>query len=104
MVIEVNHKTLTDVAKAIETYCEDQDSVMRSAKSAVSSMLLTDWVGEDATAFSTKWNEVDSDGSVTTQFKKSLLNYGECLKACSELYRKAQEDSYNEANRLPRWW
>ena len=102
--IEVNHKTLKEVAEAIDTYCETQDSEMKKAKSAVSNMLLKDWVGDDATAFQNKWNEVDSDGSVTTQFSKMLSNYAECLRANAELYRQAQEDSYNEATRLPRWW
>ena len=42
--IEVNHKTLKEVAEAIDTYCETQDSEMKKAKSAVSNMLLKDWV------------------------------------------------------------
>lgn len=102
-VIEVNHQTLRSVADAVDTYCEAQDREMRSADSAVGAMLLTDWAGDDAREFGTKWNQIDSECAVTTQLKKSLKNFGNALRACASEYQKAQEDSYNAAYYLPRW-
>lgn len=100
--IEVNHKTLTEVADAIDTYCDAQDKEMRSAHTAVSAMLLKDWIGKDATEFGNKWSGVDKSDSVTIQFRDSLKTYGDSLRACAKEYQKAQEDSYNEASYLPR--
>lgn len=100
--IEVNHSTLNKVAEAIDTYCTAQDKEMRSAKSAVSAMLSSDWQGTDATEFGKKWSDVEASGSVTVQLKDSLKNFGNSLRACAKEYKTAQEDSYNEASRLPR--
>ena len=100
--IEVNHSTLNSVADAIDTYCTEQDSEMKTANAAMTTMLINDWIGDDANSFAEKWNGVDEDGSVTEQFKKSLKNYGECLRACAREYSKAQEESYNSARKLPR--
>ena len=58
-IIEVNHKTLRDVADAITTYCDAQDREMRSADREIKSMLSSDWVGTDARQFGAKWEGVD---------------------------------------------
>ena len=100
--IKVNHSTLNNVADAIDTYCTEQDREMKTAKAAMAAMLISDWIGDDAKLFAGKWEGVDEDGSVTEQFKKSLKNYGERLRACAKEYSKAQEDSYNAARKLPR--
>lgn len=101
--IEVNHQTLRDVSAAITTYCNAQDREMRSADSEVKSMLAADWLGMDAQEFGHKWEEVDDKNSTTVKFRESLKKYGEALSACANTYQKAQEDSYNEANRLPKY-
>ncbi len=100
--IKVNHQTLRDVARAIDTYCEEQKNEMKVANAAMVTMVFKDWIGDDAVAFAEKWQGVNDNDSVTMQFSKSLENYGKCLNACADLYSKAQEDSYNEAIRLPR--
>lgn len=100
--IQVNHKTLNSVADAIDTYCEEQDEEMKKANAAIAAMVFNDWAGDDAKSFVEKWNGVNEDGSVAAQFKQSLKNYGECLRACAKEYSKAQADSYNAARKLPR--
>lgn len=102
-VIEVNHKVLREVASAIDTYCTAQDREMKSADTDIKSMLKTDWMGSDAQEFGTKWEDVDGRDSTSTKFKDSLKNFGESLNACANAYQTAQEDSYNEANRLPKY-
>lgn len=100
--IEVNHSTLNNIADAIEAYCTEQDKEMKTANTAVVTMLFNDWFGEDAKSFAEKWSGVDENGSVTEQFKESLKNYSKCLRACAKEYSKAQEESYNAARSLPR--
>lgn len=101
--IEVNHKKLREVAEAINTYCSAQDREMRSADSAVKSMLSSGWMGADAQQFGQKWEGVDNNGSTAVTFRESLKKFAKCLSACADVYQNAQADSYNEANRLPKW-
>lgn len=100
--ISVNHRVLRDVADAGYKYCEEQDKEMNNAKEAVEQM-LTEWNAADAVAFKNKWSEIDSNGSTASDVKKSIKVFSDALNASAEEYRKAQEDSYNEAYRLPRW-
>lgn len=102
-VIEVNHKVLREVATAVNTYCTAQDREMKSADTDIKSMLKTDWLGLDAQEFGAKWEGVDGKDSTSSKFRDSLKSFGESLDACANVYQKAQEDSYNEANRLPKY-
>ncbi|MDR1210342.1 MAG: hypothetical protein LBK41_08555 [Clostridiales bacterium] len=102
-VIEVNHKALRDVAAAVTAYCSAQDREMRSADSDVKSMLSADWLGFDAQEFGRKWEGVDDNNSTTVRFRESLKKFGESLTACADVYQKAQEGAYNDADRLPKW-
>lgn len=100
--IEVNHNTLNEVAEAVLAYCDTQNKEMKSAKSAVEAMLVSEWQGSDALEFQNKWNGVDAQDSVTVKLRESLKSFAENLKLCANEYKRAQEDSYNEASRLPR--
>lgn len=102
-VVEVNHKILVEVADAIDSYCSTQDREMRSADADIKSMLRSDWTGDDAQVFDYKWEGVDGKNSTSFTLKNSLENFRDGLRKCATLYKKAQEDSYNEANRLPKW-
>ena len=102
-VVEVNHKVLKDVAGNIKTYCNTQDREMKSADAEIKSMLRSDWWGLDAQEFSSKWEGVDSKDSTASKLRDSLKNFSNCLEACADVYKRAQEDSYSEANRLPKW-
>lgn len=101
--IEVNHKKLREVAEAIITYCSAQDREMRAADAAVKSMLFSGWTGADAQQFGKIWEGVDDNHSTAVTFRESLKKFAECLSACADAYQNAQADSYNEANRLPKW-
>ena len=100
--IEVNHRTLRDVAVAITTYCTVQDKEMRSADTEIKSMLISDWLGTDAQEFGRKWEGVDDNDSTSVKFRESLKKYGENLTVCADLYQTAQADAYNDANWLPK--
>jgi hypothetical protein len=100
--IEVDHSVLTEVAENIHSYCFSQDFQMRIADSEVKNMLVSDWIGADAQAFGGKWEAVDNKDSVAIKFRDSLKNYADCISACAKLYKTAQADSFNDANRLPR--
>jgi len=100
--IEVNRKQLTDVAAAINTYCETQDREMGHAETAVNSMLTTDWRGQDAQEFRLRWEGVNANGSVTVNFRTSLRNYANGLIASENAYRQAQENAVNAAGILMR--
>lgn len=99
--IRVDHSVLINVADNIKSYCEEQNKEMRSADSAVKTMLLKDWLGSDADEFNAKWEQVDEDGSVAVQFRNSLESFENALRGCAKEYKTAQEDSYNEASHLP---
>lgn len=100
--IRINHRVLEEMADVIDTYCGEQNKEMRSAESAVKSMLSSDWIGKDANEFNNKWEQVNASDSVTVKFRDSLSSFGEALRACAKEYRTAQEDSYDEASRLPK--
>jgi hypothetical protein len=101
--IEVNHKSLRDVATAINAYCAAQDKEMIVADTSVKEMLASDWLGTDAQTFGQKWGEIVADDSTTVKFRKSLKAFGEGLVASANEYKKAQQDSYNAANWLPKY-
>jgi len=101
--IEVNHKTLRDVASAITTYCSAQDKEMKSADTEIKSMLTSDWLGQDAQEFGGKWEGVDENDSTAVKFRDSMKNFGENLTACANEYEKVQGDVYNKANGLPKY-
>lgn len=101
--IEVNHKVLRNVATAMTDYCSAQDKEMRSADSAVKSMLSSDWLGADAQQFGRSWEGVDDNNSTAVKFRESLKKFSGCILSCANEYQNAQADSYNEANRLPKW-
>lgn len=103
-IITVNHKSLLEVADAVKEYCDEQNREMLSADSAVKSMLSGDWIGRDANEFNSKWEQVDEQDSVTIQFRDSLCSFENALRACAKEYQTAQEDSYDEASRLRKWF
>ncbi len=102
-VVEVNHRILIEVADAIDLYCSAQDREMRSADADIKSMLSSDWAGYDAQVFDYKWEGVDGKNSTSYKLKISLENFSDGLRKCASIYKKAQEDSYTEANNLPKW-
>ena len=97
--IEVNHKTLRDVASAVTAYCAVQDREMRGADAELKQMLY-EWVGMDAQEFGRKWEGVDENGSTAVKFRESLNRYAEGITACANAYQDAQEDTYNTAEWL----
>lgn len=101
--IEVDHRKLREAAEAITAYCSVQDQEMRSADEAVKSMLSSGWTGADAREFGHSWEGVNDKQSTAVKFRESLEQYAECLSACADAYQNAQADSYNEANRLPKY-
>ena len=100
MMIEVNHRTLREVAAAINVYCTAQDSEMRSADTEIQLMLVSGWLGMDANEFKRKWAGVNASDSTAAKFRDSLKNYGECLTACANEYENAQVESVNAAGLL----
>lgn len=98
--IDVDHKTLRNIADAIDEYCNKQDTGMKAADIVVKHMLSTAYVSKDAMEFKKSWEKIDDDDSTTKQFKESLENYANCLRVCADEYQKAQEDSYNQAYKL----
>lgn len=98
--IDVDYRTLRNIADEIDEYCSTQDKQMRAADAAVKGMLSAGFRGGDADAFRSSWNKVDDEDSTAVKFRESLKNYANCLRACADEYQKAQEDSYNQAQRL----
>jgi len=101
--IEVNHQFLRTLAEDIDAYCKLQNREMRTADSHVKTMLADSWQGQDALEFSSKWEEVDDADSTTVKFRENLQGFSEALVACADQYQRAQEDSYNQACRLPKY-
>ena len=100
MMIEVNHRTLRDVAAAITAYCTAQDGEMRSADTEIQLMLISGWLGMDANEFKRKWAGVNTNDSTAVKFRDSLKNFSEGLTACANEYENAQVESVNAAGLL----
>jgi len=101
-VIEVNHKSLREVATAITSYCTKQDMEMREANNEVRSMLDSGFQGRDAADYERKWALVNANDSTAVKFRESLKNFGESLVACANEYENAQVESVNAAGFLMR--
>lgn len=101
-VIQVNHQALRNTAQAIDDYCDTLDKEMKQADSTVMTMLVTDWVGRDASDFRSKWEDVDNNDSVVKKFRSSLRSYSKALRSSANAYQDAQETAYNLASLLPR--
>lgn len=99
-VINVNHQTLKSAASVFEKYGSIQDGEMKDITSALRVMLTSGWTGADADAFGQQWDKVNTSDSTAGKFKKAVEAYGKALSASAEAYRKAQEESYNEVNRI----
>lgn len=100
--IHVDHSKFDEVSNKIETYIQNQNNYMNSAKEQMST-LFESWKGTDADALREKWGNIDSAESTTIKMKKSLESYSLALKEASSQYKNAQASAVNEANRLPRW-
>lgn len=103
-VIEVNHKSLRTVASAVNNYCSDQTAQMTVANAVVRTLLDAHWKGQDSVFFERRWKHVQDEKSTAERFKKTLKQFAKRLNACADVYQKAQEDAYNEANRLPKYF
>ena len=101
--IEVDHQYLRTLAEEIEDYCKLQNREMRAADTGVKAMLASDWNGQDALEFASKWEKVDDANSTTVRFRDNLQHFSEALAASADQYQRAQEDSYNQACRLPKY-
>ena len=97
MLIDVNHKTLQDVAVAINTYCTAQDREMKIADTEVRALLTSGWIGPDAREFGHNWDGVNQSDSTAVKFREYLEFYADCLVACANEYKAAQEDVVNAA-------
>ncbi len=98
--IVVNRQKLKDRARDVREFA---DYLKNKKKTGYDITLITNnWKGEDADAFLMKWNELKNDSSAYNDAIKSLEAYAKYLEYAAEQYRKAQEDAYNRANRLPR--
>ncbi len=102
--ISVDHSKLREAAKAVSSYCKEQDRQMRTADNAVKIGVPTAWKGSDARVFVQKWEDVDTRDSVVYKCRQIAENYSKALTSCADLYQKAQADSYNEAASLPKWF
>ena len=100
--IEVDHSVLRNVASAITTYCTAQDNEMERADVEVRAMLASDWLGQDAHEFGSKWINVNTNDSTSVKFRENLKNFKDAVSACAKEYQSAQETIYNQANRLPK--
>lgn len=101
-VIEVNYQALRDMAKTIDTYCQEQDAQMAKTDACVKDLLYAHWLGPDAMEFGKSWESVDTSGSTAANFRRALQSYSRILNTCASIYQKAQEDIYNLSCTLPR--
>lgn len=100
--IRVNHNELLKTANEIENYLKLMKTQMGNADKAVG-VMIGSWQGEDAVAFKTKWETVQSSGSTYMKMRQSLEKYSSFLKGAASKYKKAQSDAISRANKLPKW-
>lgn len=103
-IIQVDHKVLRATAEIIDAYCAVLDQQMKLTNTTVEQMLLSDWIGPDAAAFSERWKDADSSDSETGKYRAALGSCALALKASADAYQEAQEKAYNLAALLPRSW
>ena len=100
--IKVDHSKFDKAASAIDTYNATLRTKMGSANQTMSGLFST-WKGIDSTAYKTKWDALDENGSVYYKMRKSLESYAKFLRAAGNKYKTAQANAVNRAKSLPKW-
>lgn len=98
--IYVNHQKLGAAATAVDDYLQTLKLKMVYADSCVYSMVQS-WQGNDAQAFSAKWDCLEDQFSTYYALVKSYENYADFLRDAESRYKRAQADAIDRAYLLP---
>lgn len=99
--ITVNHSEFEKTATAIETYISKHKKGMNSINGSVESM-GSSWQGNDYKQVKKEWQEIKGTDSTSDRMLKTLGGYAEFLRYSEGMYKNAQADAINRANRLPK--
>ncbi|HRU98925.1 MAG TPA: hypothetical protein P5092_16005 [Ruminococcus sp.] len=100
--IDVDLGALRDAKNAVFNYQMRRAMLLTELKTTVE-QTGRGWRAEDSEAFLIKWNAMfASDGAVTLT-TENITAYKNILAAAYSAYRKAQEDSVNQASQIGGW-
>jgi uncharacterized protein YukE len=97
--IYVNHSQFEKTAAAIENYLSKQNKNMDAAGKEIETLAL-EWQGKDSEIFQNQWNKVNENHSTSKKMAAALENYVQFLRFTANLYKKAQAEAVNKANKL----
>ncbi len=100
--IQVDHRYLEKVANSIDDYVKLQKQKMREIENTIAD-LNGSWDGTDYEQVKYEFQQSNSAESTSAKMIKSIENYADFLRFCSNKYKSAQINAINRANRLPRY-
>ena len=101
--IKVDREGIVDSAKKMERHVSDIRSQMKQVK-GLNDDLRASWEGMDRAIFDNKYDEMVKEKTTFDNYIKIIGQHADYLRKVDEIYRKAQEDAYNKANRIPKYW
>lgn len=100
--IEIDLGALKDAKNAIANYQMRRARLMSELVVAFAQTEKT-WQAEDSEAFILRWNGMHASDGIITVTTESIKAYHSILAAAYSVYRKAQEDSVNQASQISGW-
>lgn len=97
--IDVDLSALKEAENSISNYQTNRKRFIGELKSAVE-QTGRGWNAEDSQAFLGKWNAMSASDGIITLTTESIDAYESILSAAYSAYRKAQEDSVNQASQI----
>ena len=100
--IDIDLGVLRDAKNAISNYQMRRALLLGELQSSVEE-IGNGWRAEDSEAFLMKWNAMKASDGVITVTTENIKAFQSILAAAYSVYRKAQEDSVNQASQISGW-
>ncbi len=97
--IDVDHAELEKAAKSVDQYVDFMKKGMLKMTGSIEELDRT-WQGADSIQLKKEWSELEAKDSTSSKMAIALANYADSLRTAASMYKKAQADAVNRANRL----
>lgn len=96
--VNVDLDKLKAAKDALSAYEKQRKTIISQLNSAVNTEL--GWIGDDRTAFEMKWNSMFAADGFLNIAGENIINYRKLISKASELYKKAQSESVEQASKI----
>lgn len=100
--INVNLNALSNAESAVSEYISTRKRLVGEMKQTIETASKS-WTGDDASAFKLKWNAMSAADGVFTVTDENIKAYQSILLAAYSKYKKAQQESVEQASKIGGW-